>query len=181
MDEDDIKTIVERRQSSSSSMTLVDIIPDAPNQPPFDVTFDRQMVDGVASPQQAGGQQPTLEIWTANSIYLVDATLACYEVIDRVSQTSDRKHKFVGTRLLGGQRKYGKTLHTTKPFPMAGTEAVFTKPSHSGQPGPIRLTSRVERIVLHVRVTTFVLDRDDAFDDVTNAMLLPNGFGFGDD
>jgi hypothetical protein len=180
MDDDEIKTIVERRQSSSSSMTLVDILPDAPDEPPFDVIFDRLMVDGTVTPH-ATDKTPTLEIWTANSIYLVDATLSCYEVLDRASKTSDRKHKFVGTRLIGGQRKYGKTLHTTKPFPMAGTEAVFTKPSPNGQPGPIRLTSRVERIVLHVRVTTFVLDRDDAFDDVTNAMLLPGGFKFGDD
>jgi len=179
MDDDDFKTIVERRQSASSSMTLVDILPDAPEQPPFDVVFDRQMVDGSGA--EASQQQPTIEVWTANSIYLIDASLTCYDVIDRATRSSDQKHKFVGTRLLGGQRKYGKTMHTTKPFPMAGTEAVFARPAPNGQPGPIRLTSRVERIALHVRVTTFVLDRDDAFDDVTNAMLLPNGFRFGDD
>ncbi len=179
MDDDDTKTFIDRRPLGSTSATLVDILPDVPEQPPFEVTFDRVTVD-LSAPEHVS-PLPTLEVWTANRIYMTDASLTCYEVIDRQSGASEPKHKFLGTRLNGGQRKYGKTLHTTKPFPVAGTEAVFTRPTSSGQPGAVHLTSRVERVVLHVRVTTLLLDNDDAFGDVTNAMLLPSRFRLPED
>lgn len=179
MDDDDIKTVLDHRLSGSSSTTLVDILPDVPEQPPFEVIFDRLTVD-VSAPEHVG-VMPTLDVWTANRIYVMDSNLTCYEVIDRQTGATDPRHKFLGARLNGGQRKYGKTLHTTKPFPVVGTEAVFTRPGPSNQPGPVHLTSRVERVVLHVRVTTLLLDNEDAFGDVTNPMLLPNRLRFPED
>ena len=35
------------------------------------------------------------------------------------------------------------------------------------------ITSKVERVVMHIRVTTIVLDEKGAWDDVTSALLLP--------
>jgi hypothetical protein len=173
MDEDDdidVKTILNR--PASGAMTIVDLLADAPaEQMPFEVTFDRRTVDVHSREPQH--KQPILEVWTANRVYMISQSLTCFEVLDRETTLSDRTHKFLGARLIGGQRKYGKTLHTTKPFPVAGTEAVFTRPQANGQPGPIHVTSRVERVVLHVSVTTLMFDEDDAFGDVTNAWLLP--------
>lgn len=166
----DEKTIV--GFGDSSSATLEDIIPDAPAVAPLEVVFDRVTVEGSTpdhTPYRA------LEVWTQNRIYFVDSSFMCAEVIDRRSGRSDPKHSALGTRLVGGQRKYGKTMHQAKPFPVPGTEAVFEKHGAGGQCVPASVTSKVERVVLHIRVTTVVLQRENPWDDVTSALLLPTG------
>jgi hypothetical protein len=166
----DEKTLVGFRDSSS---TLEDIIPDAPTVAPLEVVFDRVTVEGSVVDKTIPYR--ALEVWTRNRVYLVDSNFACVEVIDRKTGKPDPKNSVLGTRLVGGQRKYGKTIHQAQPFPVPGTEAVFEKTSSSGRAVPASVTSKVERVVLHIRVTTVVLQQEDAWADVTSALLQPSG------
>ncbi|HVK84469.1 MAG TPA: hypothetical protein VM513_10205 [Kofleriaceae bacterium] len=163
MDDDEATTIVTGRPSSTTQLT--DILPDAPA--PFEVAFEHVTLDGRPADTAA---YRVLDIWTQHSIYRVDGSLTCVEVVDRASGVADPKHAVVGAKLVGGHRRYGKSIHQTRPFPVPGTEAVFATKDPSAPP---KLTSRVMRVVMNVRVTTVVLDHDAAFDDVTNALLVP--------
>ena len=60
-------------------------------------------------------------------------------------------------------------MHVSRPFPVPGTEAVFQRDGRS----PAGVTSKVERVVLRITVTSFVIDENGAWDDVTSALLLP--------
>ena len=160
---DDEKTLVE-----GSRDTLRDLIPDAPAVAPLEVVFDREM-------QQAGRIAPdrpyrALEIWTQNRIYLVDSTMTCVEVRDRHTGIADPRHSVIGARLVGGQRRYGKTIHVARPFPVPGTEAVFER---DGKRTPAGVTSKVDRVQLHIRVTSLVIEQEGAWDDVTGVLLNP--------
>ncbi len=155
------------------SATLEDIIPDAPAAAPLEVVFDRVTLEGSVPDQ--GAPYRALEVWTQNRLYLVDSNFVCAEVIDRRTGLPDPKHSVLGTRLAGGQRRYGKTMHQAKPFPVPGTEAVFERTAANGRRVPASVTSKVERVVLHIRVTTVVLQSENAFDDVTSAFLHPSG------
>ncbi|AKF09944.1 hypothetical protein [Sandaracinus amylolyticus] len=163
-DLDEEKTLVEESRD-----TLKDLIPDAPPVAPLEVVFDREMHQaGVIS---ADVPYRALEIWTQNRVYMVDSTMTCCEVRDRHTGVEDKKHSVLGARLVGGQRKYGKTLHVARPFPVPGTEAVFER---DGKRTPAGVTSKVERVVLHIRVTSVVMEQQGAWDDVTSAFLHPS-------
>lgn len=176
MFDDDGNTILEPAHSTTSS-TLEDLIPDLPPITPLEVVFERVTVRG---PQHAGGsmsgsgESPRIfEVWTQKSLYVVDASFRCIAVNDRETGQPDPSHPLVGARLGGGQRRYGKTMHQTRPLPVPGTEAVFEVASAGGAQARIKLTSRVERVVLRIRVITLVLENENAWDDVTNALLHP--------
>lgn len=158
-------TVVE----SSRRDTLNDIIPDAPAVPPIEIVFDREVLMASAMP---GSSPPhTLEIWTLNRVYTVDSTMTCIEVRDRTSGLVDSKHLVLGARLAGGQRRYDKTLHFTRPFPVPGTEAIFQR---DGKRTPASVTSKVERLLMRIRVTSIIMDEHGAWEDVTNAFLGPH-------
>ena len=150
--------------------TIMDAIPGGGPVPPIEVVLDRVTHDAQVL-QPAGTEAPPvrlLEIWTKNTIYLLDSGLVCVSVRDRHTGAEDLKHGVLGTKLVGGQRRYGKTLHITRPLPVPGVEAVFEKKSQKSASG---VTSRVERIVVRIQVTSVVIEREGAWDDVTNALL----------
>ncbi len=163
-DDADGKTIADTIRT-----TFHEAFPDTPEIVPLEVVFDR---DTHAASGDAPHVTPTvmLEVWTLNRLYLIDANMICTEVIDRRTGVRDPKHSNLGTRLGGGQRRYGKTLHVSRPFPVPGTEAVFERLDKKRAAG---VTSKVERVVLHLRVTSIVLDEKGAWDDVTSALLMP--------
>ena len=151
--------------------TLQDVFPGAPSVTPIEVVFDRDThAAGVAV---GNGPYRALEVWTQNRIYVVDSALTCVEVVSRRTGKKDPKNTMLGARLTGGQRQYGKTVHVARSFPVPGTEAVFERP---GKRTPAGVTSKVERVLLRIRVTSVVLQQDGAWDDVTAALLRP-GFG----
>lgn len=150
--------------------TFAEAFPDTPEVLPLEIVFDR---DTHAPSGAAPNVTPTvmLEIWTMNRLYLVDSNLICTDVIDRKTGQRDPSHANLGARLGGGQRRYGKTLHVSRPFPVPGTEAVFERLDKKRAAG---VTSKVERVVMHIRVTSIVLDEKGAWDDVTSALLMPS-------
>lgn len=167
--EDDDRTIVtsDTREGTRSD-TLRDLIPDVPPVPPIEVVFDRDTLGPGEALSE--GLFRALEIHTQNRVYVVDSSLACVEVIDRASGLHDTRHSAIGATLVGGQRRYDKTVHVARPFPVPGTEAVFQR---TGKRTPASITSKVDRVVLRIRVTTCVLETEGAWDDVTSALLLP--------
>jgi hypothetical protein len=150
--------------------TFAEAFPGTPEVVPLEIVFDRDThAPSDAAPQTTPAVM--LEIWTLNRLYLVDSNLICTDVIDRKTGQRDLKHANLGSRLGGGQRRYGKTLHVARPFPVPGTEAVFERIDKKRAAG---VTSKVERVVMHIRVTSIVLDEKGAWDDVTSALLLPS-------
>jgi hypothetical protein len=170
MDDDDQNTFVTKRDTAN----LQEILPDAPSA--FEVVFEHVTHNRASNagdafmPEGEAGAHRALHLWTKNRVYRIDTTLTCVEVFDRTTGTNDLKHPMIGTQLMGGRRQYGKTMHWTRPYPVPGTEAVFVRKNQLSTP---KFTSRIERVVLHVRVTTLVLNDDNAFEEVTNALLLP--------
>lgn len=162
--DDESKTVVDTIRT-----TFQEAFPDTPEVIPLEIVFDRDThaASGGGPASQSGTM---LEIWTLNRLYLVDTNMLCTDVIDRRTGVRDLKHTNLGARLGGGQRRYGKTLHVSRPFPVPGTEAVFERVDKKRAAG---VTSKVERVVLHLRVTSIVLDEKGAWDDVTSALLLP--------
>lgn len=159
----DEKTVVERRD------TLQDVMPGAPAVAPLEVVFDRD-TRHAGTDRMPEAPHRALEIWTQNRIYVCDTTMTCVEIRDRRTGRAETKHTVLGARLAGGQRQYGKTVHLARPFPVPGTEAVFQR---EGKRAPAGVTSKVERVVLRITVTSFVLDERGAWDDVTSALLMP--------
>jgi hypothetical protein len=149
--------------------TFQEAFPDTPEVQALEVVFDR---DTHMADRDAPVQLPSvmLEVWTMNRLYLVGPDLICTDVIDRRTGQRDPKHATIGSRLGGGQRRYGKTLHISRPYPVPGTEAVFERMDKKRAAG---VTSKVQRVVLHIRVTSIVLDEKGAWDDVTSALLMP--------
>lgn len=148
--------------------TFQEAFPDTPEVLPLELVFDRD----THNPNDAVPEvtpSVMLEVWTQNRLYLVDTNMICTGVIDRRTGERDPNHSNLGARLGGGQRRYGKTLHVARPFPVPGTEAVFERLDKKRAAG---VTSKVERVVMHIRVTSIVLDEQGAWDDVTSALLM---------
>lgn len=149
--------------------TFAEAFPDTPEVVPLEIVFDR---DTHLVNRETAVALPTVmvEVWTLNRLYLVGPDLICTDVIDRRSGVRDPQHPTIGARLGGGQRRYGKTMHISRPFPVPGTEAVFERTDKKRAAG---VTSKVQRVVLHIRVTSIVLEEKGAWDDVTSALLMP--------
>jgi hypothetical protein len=147
-----------RRRSGKTSIS--DLIPETPAKP-FEVVFDRTKV-AVGTPNHSA-PYPMVEIFTKNRVYLVDSNLTCIEVIERMTGDANLAHPLLRSRLVGGQRKHEASLHQTKPFPVPGMEAMFAVG------GAAQTTSIVERVILHVRVTTVLLDPATTRTEATKA------------
>lgn len=93
-----------------------------------------------------------LEIWTRNTIYQLDASLTCVDVIDQASRRSIGDHALRGARLVGGQSRDGDAMELSHPFPRPGSEAVFEQTS--GRHVRFSQTSTVTRVVMRLRVLT---------------------------
>jgi len=148
----------------------------AEEPPAIEIVLSRDAV--VLSARNAGlaGQRyRMLEVWTRNRVYIIDSALECIEVNDRRTGSSEAAHSLLGATLVGGQRKYAKTMHISRPFPVPGTEAIFVRPGKKAQPAG--LTSKVERVVLHVHIASVAMEKGaEAWDDVTSH-LLQHRFG----
>lgn len=98
-----------------------------------------------------------LEIWTRNTIYQLDASLTCIDVIDQGTRRSIADHALRGARLVGGQSRDGDAMELSHPFPRPGSEAVFEQAS--GRHVRFSQTSSVTRVVMRLRVLTVEPDQ----------------------
>ena len=121
-------------------------------QPTIDVT----VVHEHGPPSIRDTPWRSMEVWTRNRVYTVDSNMICVEVINRATNKME-SHAFVGARLTGGQRRGNGKVEISNPYPLPGTEAVFqiVKSAKKSQFGT---TSRVERVVIRVRLTSVMLE-----------------------
>lgn len=95
--------------------------------------------------------QSCYEIWTQNTVYLVDARMRCVQVRDLASGEPKPDHPFLGGRLVGGQAQE-PALEMSHPLPRPGACAVFDLRKNNRR--QFTRTSAVERVVLRVRIVT---------------------------
>lgn len=139
--------------------------------PPIEVVLIRQeQTLDSADARTAPDRYRMLEVWTRNRIYIVDSHLKCIEVIDQHSGLLETDNSMLGAQLVGGQRKYANSVHFSRPFPVPGTEALFVRPDDRLR--PMGFTSKVERVVLHIHVSSIAKSSDeDDWADVTSHLL----------
>jgi hypothetical protein len=154
-----------------SPETLRDVFPEGVGPQPVQIGFVRGTYHGSVPKQE---RQVALEVFTRNRIYVIGFDWTCMEVVDRRTREADPQHRALGARLTGGQRRYDKTVHFSRPFPVPGTEAVFELP---GKRRAATVTSRVESVSLYIRVDTIVLDEEGAWEDVTSNFLQGGNSG----
>jgi hypothetical protein len=97
--------------------------------------------------------QGCYEIWTQNTVYIVDARMRCVQVRDLSSGTAKADHPFLGARLVGGQTQE-PAMEMSHPLPRPGSCAVFDMRRNNRR--QFTRTSAVERIVLRVQIVTIV-------------------------
>jgi hypothetical protein len=92
------------------------------------------------------------EVWTKRTVYGLDSTFRCIEVLDRETGRCESSHELLGARLGGGRSRDEKTANFSYPLPLVGMEAMFSKGKKHGY------TSPVERLVVRVRVLRTAAD-----------------------
>ena len=167
---DDEKTVV--RVEPVQTVEKVEKVEKAERKPPLDVQITRvRGGPGRAIGDEAAGLGPVFEIWTRNTIYLCDVAFVCVEVRDRATGRPEARHAVLGAKLLGGHKRYAKTLHLVRPLPLPGTQAVFLR--NNVRRDAQAYTSAVERVVFNYHAVALELSTDpqDAWADVTNMNL----------
>jgi hypothetical protein len=101
--------------------------------------------------------QSCYEIWTQNTVYLIDARMRCVLVRDLASGEAKAEHPFLGARLVGGQTQE-PGLEMSYPLPRPGACAVFDMKKNNRR--QFTRTSVVERIVMRLRFVT-ITDGND--------------------
>lgn len=101
------------------------------------------------APQARPVRGPT-EVWTRNSIYVLDSRMQCLEVRAVGAEQPIVDHPFVGTRLVGGQWHGEDGVELSYPLPRPGSCAVFE--GRRGHKRRFSRTSAVERVVMRLQV-----------------------------
>ena len=149
------------RSRSNHDQTLRDV--EAPARPPIEVEFVQQR--GAALPQAMWGM---LDIFTKNRIYRVNSTMTCIEVIERKTGARSKSHPMLGARMGGGQRRVDNRVEVADPLPIPGMDVVFKQAG-----GRFGQTSRVERVVIRVRVSAFrVGEHEPSWEEITGQFAL---------
>ncbi|MCU0659116.1 MAG: hypothetical protein MUF64_28830 [Polyangiaceae bacterium] len=91
-----------------------------------------------------------LEVWTQNSIYAIDSSMKCFDVIDRAQLRPVGDHALLGARLVGGQVQTEHGVELAHPFPLPGMEAVFERAMRGGV-ASFSYSSAIQRVVLRLR------------------------------
>jgi len=116
----------------------------------------------------------TVEVWTRNRVYTLDALLICVEVMDRATRNIVTDHPFLGMRLVGGQHREGERIELSHPFPRPGTEAVFEQAGPGSRAGAFSRTSAVTRVVLRLHIVTVMPSHVvPTWEEITGSILPP--------
>ena len=141
--------------------------PPAEGQAAIEIEFVQQK-GRAAVPQAMWGMA---DIFTKNRIYRVNSQLLCIEVIDRATGKSDPRHAMLGARMGGGQRREKGRVEIADPLPLPGMDVVFKQTDDKG--GKFGHTSRVERVVLRIRVCAFrVDDTQPVWQEITSQFTI---------
>ena len=107
------------------------------------------------------GPWRTIEFWTGNTMYGLDSNLVCIEISARNPREKVRgAQALLGSRLVGSQYRDGNHFSVSYPYPVPGMEAVF----RIGNGDKTITTSKVERVMLRVRMTDLDLSDNETPD-----------------
>lgn len=106
------------------------------------------------------GPWRTLEFWTGNTMYGLDSNLICIETSSRNPHRPTAPVHLIGTRLIGSQCRDGDEFSVSFPYPVPGMEAVF----QLGEGEKFINTSKVERVMLRVRMTNLTMGANQSPD-----------------
>jgi len=96
----------------------------------------------------------SFEVWTQNTVYVLDSRMRCIEVLSPGSTEAKSEHPFLGSRLVGGQLQHEGSIEMSYPFPRPGSFAVFEM--RKGTRRQFSRTSAVERVVVRERIITLI-------------------------
>jgi hypothetical protein len=108
----------------------------------------------------------SFEVWTQNTVYVLDSRMRCVEVLAPGSTEPKPDHPFVGSRLVGGQIQHEGSIEMSYPFPRPGAFAVFE--SRKGQRRQFSRTSCVERVVVRERIVTLLGPSEPTWPDIAH-------------
>lgn len=100
--------------------------------------------------------QRWLEVWTSNTVYMLDQHMCCVEVLSADGGTAISDHSFVGAKLVGGQRRGPDGIEVSYPLPKPGAAAVFE--IKRGLKRRFSRTSAVKRVVAQLNVVQVPAD-----------------------
>jgi hypothetical protein len=108
----------------------------------------------------------SFEIWTQNTVYVLDSRMRCVEVLAPGATEPKPDHPFLGSRLVGGQLQHDGSIEMSYPFPRPGAFAVFE--SRKGQRRQFSRTSCVERVVVRERIVTLLGPTEPTWPDLAH-------------
>jgi hypothetical protein len=106
----------------------------------------------------------SFEVWTQNTVYVLDARMRCIEVLTPGSTEPKAEHPFLGSRLVGGQIQHEGSIEMSYPFPRPGSFAVFEM--RKGTRRQFSRTSAVERVVVRERIVTLIGPSEPTWPDI---------------
>jgi hypothetical protein len=106
----------------------------------------------------------SFEVWTQNTVYVLDSRMRCVEVLSPGSTEPKSDHPFLGSRLVGGQVQHEGSIEMSYPFPRPGAFAVFEM--RKGTRRQFSRTSAVERVVVRERIVTLIGPTEPTWPDI---------------
>jgi hypothetical protein len=106
----------------------------------------------------------SFEVWTQNTVYVLDSRMRCIEVLSPGSTEPKNDHPFLGSRLVGGQVQHEGSIEMSYPFPRPGSFAVFEM--RKGTRRQFSRTSAVERVVVRERIVTLLGPSEPTWPDI---------------
>ena len=106
----------------------------------------------------------SFEVWTQNTVYVLDSRMRCIEVLSPGSTEPKSDHPFLGSRLVGGQVQHEGSIEMSYPFPRPGSFAVFEM--RKGTRRQFSRTSAVERVVVRERIVTLIGPTEPTWPDI---------------
>ena len=111
----------------------------------------------------------SFEVWTQNTVYVLDSRMRCIEVLTPGSTEPKSEHPFLGARLVGGQVQHEGSIEMSYPFPRPGSFAVFEM--RKGTRRQFSRTSAVERVVVRERIVTLIGPTEPTWPDIVRDQL----------
>lgn len=111
----------------------------------------------------------SFEVWTQNTVYVLDSRMRCIEVLAPGSTEPKSEHPFLGSRLVGGQVQHEGSIEMSYPFPRPGSFAVFEM--RKGTRRQFSRTSAVERVVVRERIITLLGPTEPTWPDIVRDQL----------
>jgi hypothetical protein len=163
------------REEPEAEVTSVSRLPEEPSprkRSPVEITVVHRR--GL-SQVDASDEWVALEVWTRNRVYLLNGTFTCIGVVNRATRRREPEHVLLGTQLVGGQRRGAGRVDVSQPLPIPGMKALFRKPDGARQLGRFTETSKVERVLFRLGVTSLDLDElEMPPGEVTMRIFLPD-------